>query len=104
MTHFPAELSGGEKQRTAIARALINQPKILLCDEPTGNLDSKNRNDILQLLKELQEDGLTILFVTHDTEVAKAGDRVFFMKDGRLMETDNSHGQELVLSDGETGR
>ena len=73
LTHLPEQLSGGEKQRTAIARALLNEPDVLLCDEPAGNLDGENREKVLDLLKKLNEDGKTIIVVTHDSEVAKYG-------------------------------
>lgn len=82
-THLPAELSGGEQQRVAIARALINKPAILFADEPTGNLDSANGNEIMRLLFEMSaESDTTLVMVTHDTELAKTGDRVVQIKDG----------------------
>lgn len=86
MHHLPSELSGGEKQRTAIARALLNEPPILLCDEPTGNLDAENRENIIHILKQLHEQGITILLVTHDMEVMKYGDRELTLRDGTLKE------------------
>lgn len=84
--HLPGELSGGEQQRTAIARALLNQPDVQLLDEPTGNLDKDNRNRILTIVKELQNDGNTIILATHDPEVAKQGDREIYLRDGALQE------------------
>ena len=86
-THKPSELSGGEQQRVAIARALANNPKVLLADEPTGNLDSTRAHELLALLREMVEkDGLTILMVTHDHELANSfADRFVFMKDGRIV-------------------
>lgn len=83
---LPGELSGGEKQRTAIARALIHEPKILLCDEPTGNVDEENRQNILRILTKLHDEGMTILLVTHDIEVAKWGTRKVFIRDGQIYE------------------
>jgi putative ABC transport system ATP-binding protein len=85
--HRPHELSGGEMQRTAIARALINRPKLLLADEPTGNLDSKNGAIVLDMLQRLApEEGATLLIATHDHAVAAIADRVIEMKDGRIEE------------------
>ncbi|ESU34106.1 hypothetical protein G3A_02725 [Bacillus sp. 17376] len=83
---LPGELSGGEKQRAAIARALLSQPEILLCDEPTGNLDEDNREKILSLLKQLNDRGITILLVTHDLEIVKWGTRTFYLRSGNLKE------------------
>ena len=87
LEHKPSELSGGEQQRVAIARALANNPKVLLADEPTGNLDSTRAHELLALLREMVEhDGLTILMVTHDHELANSfADRIVFMKDGRIV-------------------
>ena len=84
LTHLPGQLSGGESQRVAIARALFNQPRLLLADEPTGNLDNRNSADIVSLLKQLNSQGLTIVLITHDREVATAADRVYLMQDGVL--------------------
>jgi len=83
---LPESLSGGEKQRVAIARALIANPKVLICDEPTGSLDSDNRNKILHILSELKDSGLTILLVTHDEEVAFKGDVTYRLNNGKLEE------------------
>jgi putative ABC transport system ATP-binding protein len=83
--HRPAHLSGGEQQRVAIARALINQPALLLCDEPTGNLDSATGNEILDLFSRLRSElGVAMLIVTHDEKVAAGADLVLHMSDGRL--------------------
>ena len=82
--HRPNQLSGGEMQRAAIARALINQPKILLADEPTGNLDSDNARAILDIFRELNRQGLTLIMVTHNLELARLASRVVALKDGRL--------------------
>ncbi|MEP6707386.1 MAG: ABC transporter ATP-binding protein [Pyrinomonadaceae bacterium] len=86
MDHRPAELSGGEQQRVAIARALANQPRVLLADEPTGNLDSTRAHELLALLREMVGgDSLTVLLVTHDRELATSfADRIILMKDGRV--------------------
>jgi putative ABC transport system ATP-binding protein len=86
LEHRPSELSGGEQQRVAIARALANQPRVLLADEPTGNLDSTRANELLGLLREMvTRDRLTILLVTHDHELASSfADRIIMMKDGRV--------------------
>ena len=82
----PANLSGGQKQRVAIARALYNKPKILLCDEPTGNLDSKTGDDVIELFKSLnREDGITLLVITHEERVSKATDRSILLEDGRIV-------------------
>lgn len=82
--HLPSQLSGGEMQRVAIARALINEPKILLADEPTGNLDSKNAEIIFDTFKKLNENGLTIIVVTHSTELAQRAKRMVSIKDGKI--------------------
>ena len=85
LNHRPRELSGGQIQRAAIARALLNRPAIILADEPTGNLDSANSHDIIQLFQQIRERyGTTVIIATHDTEVAAQADRVITLKDGRL--------------------
>ncbi len=87
----PANLSGGQKQRVAIARALYNKPKILLCDEPTGNLDSKTGDDVIELFKELNRvDGITLLVITHEERVSKATDRCIHLEDGRVVSQNSS--------------
>ncbi len=84
MNHKPSELSGGEQQRTAVARALSNHPAIILADEPTGEVDTKTRDMIVRLLKGLSEEGHTILVVTHDTAVAQQTGRIIKMRDGGI--------------------
>ena len=87
MEHKPSELSGGEKQRVAVARALINNPSVLLADEPSGSLDSINRDELHKLLFDVREKfGLTLVIVTHDKELAALSDRVIEMKDGKMMQ------------------
>jgi putative ABC transport system ATP-binding protein len=87
MEHRPLELSGGEQQRVAIARALANQPRVLLADEPTGNLDSTRARELLGLLRGMVDrEGLTVLLVTHDHELASSfADRIIMMKDGKVV-------------------
>lgn len=84
--HLPSELSGGQKQRVAIARALINQPSIILADEPTGALDSKTGVQIMELLKELNREGKTVIIVTHEEEIAAYTDRIIMLRDGLIVE------------------
>ena len=90
LDHRPSELSGGEQQRVALARALINRPAIVLADEPTGNLDSKNSEIVLKMLRHSnQELGQTVLMITHNPEAAAYGDRIFHMRDGEMVSPEN---------------
>lgn len=89
MEAVPTNLSGGEKQRVAIARALLNDPGLLICDEPTENLDKASRDNVLRILKECQVEGRTIFFVTHDYEVLPYADRIFQLRDGLMEEINN---------------
>ncbi|MFS0788613.1 ABC transporter ATP-binding protein [Shouchella sp. 1P09AA] len=87
LTHFPHQLSGGEQQRTSFARALMAEPALLLCDEPTGNLDTANRDQILSLLVDLHQTGQTIVVATHDDVVANRSNRTILLKDGVIDQT-----------------
>jgi len=84
VNHLPAELSGGERQRVAIARALVTRPRLLLADEPTGNLDSTNARDVFSMLHDLAAEGLTIIAATHDQELGSTAGRVIRLRDGRI--------------------
>jgi putative ABC transport system ATP-binding protein len=86
MKHLPAQLSGGQQQRVAIARALAGDPRFLLADEPTGNLDSKMAHSIMELLKEINANGTTIVMVTHDPQLAKEASRNIYVRDGHVSE------------------
>ncbi|BDU50947.1 ABC transporter ATP-binding protein [Haliovirga abyssi] len=85
MHHKPNELSGGQRQRVAIARAIVNNPKIILADEPTGNLDSKSEIEIMEIFKKLNNEGATIIMVTHEQEIAKNSKRIITVKDGLVI-------------------
>ena len=87
INHAPSELSGGQQQRVAIARALVNNPSIIFADEPTGNLDSQTGDDVMNLFKELNKQGQTIILITHEEEIAKQTNRIINIKDG-LIESD----------------
>jgi putative ABC transport system ATP-binding protein len=86
MRHFPEELSGGQQQRVAIARALVTDPEVILADEPTGNLDKSSGEDLMTLLEKLNDDGRTIIVITHDESLAKRAKRIVRIDDGRLSE------------------
>lgn len=96
VTHMPHELSGGQRQRVAIARALINNPVILLADEPTGNLDSKSGDEIMQILHTLHQSGATIITVTHEIENAHHAERIITMRDGRVI-SDETNGTRIIM-------
>lgn len=87
--HMPTQLSGGQQQRVAIARAIVNEPSMILADEPTGNLDSKTGKEIMEIFKDLNNQGKTIIMITHEKEIAEYGNRIIEMKDGLVITKDN---------------
>jgi ABC-type lipoprotein export system ATPase subunit len=103
MHHHPAQLSGGQQQRVAIARALANEPAILMCDEPTGNLDTRTSKDVIQLFRDLNRDsGITVIIVTHDPAVAHIARRIVVLKDGLVVaDTTDQDAAMRVLHEGE---
>lgn len=98
-SHYPSQLSGGQQQRVAVARALVNDPAIILADEPTGNLDSKNAEAVLQLFDQLHQDGATICMVTHDPASAKRASRCLEMFDGQLIKDNINDAQQLNVTE-----
>ena len=98
MKHKPTELSGGQQQRVAIARALATQPMCILADEPTGNLDTKTGEEIMSILKTLNESGTTVIIITHNDDIAKQSKRVVHIKDGKI---DSDTINENILGYGE---
>lgn len=100
LKHYPQQLSGGQQQRVAVSRALVTDPKIILADEPTGNLDSKNGNEVMELLTDLHANGATILMVTHSEYDASFSQRTIFMRDGVIFsEKDNSKNVDVLVND-----
>ncbi|HEY4562443.1 MAG TPA: ABC transporter ATP-binding protein [Thermoanaerobaculia bacterium] len=95
MKHYPSQLSGGQQQRVAVARAVVGKPSILLADEPTGNLDSKNSETVMDLLADLHRDGATICMVTHDPRFARYAQRTIHLFDGRVVEEETGVQREL---------
>jgi putative ABC transport system ATP-binding protein len=96
--HFPLQLSGGQQQRVAVARALVTNPKLILADEPTGNLDSKSGNDVMELLTELHASGATIIMVTHSSYDAQFSSRVITLKDGEVIsQKENTHKVDVLI-------
>jgi putative ABC transport system ATP-binding protein len=105
LRHRPAELSGGEQQRTALARALINQPQVLLADEPTGNLDSRTGNDIMEIIREFNESlGMTVIMVTHERGLAERfACRMIFLADGKVIGEEFSRAKSDATGGGGRG-
>lgn len=96
---YPNQLSGGEQQRVAIARAIVNQPKVILADEPTGNLDSKSGQKVMEILQKLNEQGQTIILVTHEKYTSEMAERIIYLKDGEIIGEERVH-QRKFAKDG----
>jgi len=94
-THLPNELSGGQKQRVAIARALVTKPKVVLADEPTGALDSTTSESVMELLKEINDEGMTVFVITHEEDIAAQTDRIVRLKDGIIMSDELVHKEKV---------
>ncbi|KFZ30158.1 ABC transporter ATP-binding protein [Pseudidiomarina salinarum] len=104
MRHLPSQLSGGQQQRVAIARALAGQPRFLLADEPTGNLDTQMANSVMDLLEQINKEGTTVVMVTHDPLLAQRAQRNIFVRDGRVSEvTSNADASELLHKTAQVG-
>jgi putative ABC transport system ATP-binding protein len=97
--HFPSQLSGGQQQRVAIARALVNEPTVLLADEPTGNLDSKTSVEVMGVFQKLNEQGITIIMVTHELDIARFCKRNLIMRDGRLVSDIQVEGRSIATEE-----
>jgi len=95
-THLPSELSGGQKQRVAIARALATKPKVVLADEPTGALDSSTSNSVMEMLKEINKEGMTVFVITHEEEIAEQTDRIVRLKDGIIISDERTNKKVTV--------
>ena len=99
LDHQPSELSGGQQQRVAIARALVTEPRLLLADEPTGNLDSRTSIEVMELFQDLNDQGITILIVTHEADIALYAKRVIEMRDGRILRDQRVAGRRVAADD-----
>ncbi|WP_308469070.1 ABC transporter ATP-binding protein [Anaeromyxobacter diazotrophicus] len=100
LDHAPAQLSGGQQQRVAIARALVNRPRLLLADEPTGNLDSATSLEVMRLFQELNDEGLTVLLVTHEPDIAQHARRTVVFRDGRVLSDEPVASRRLAAREG----
>jgi len=96
--HHPSQMSGGQQQRVAIARALVNRPRILLADEPTGNLDSRTSEEVMALFQALGRDGITVILVTHEQDIAAYADRVITMRDGKVRQDERQRARQAATA------